>query len=261
MDLQSDNAQTDHSHPLPGGWRAYTYEKLASTMDKAHELARQGCGHGTVVLAKEQTAGRGRHGNSWEALPGNLNASVVLVPQTFCAQNFILSYMVCVAAGHALLSFLPNKNLISYKWPNDILLCEKKLAGILLEADCDDSASPKRSWVASGLGLNFQSFPAQARWPATSLRQEGFSINAEEFLAVFVCELQSLFALSQSEGFLTIRQMWLQRAWGIGRTIFLDEENGEKRSGILETIDMEGRLVLRGPDGNAFYCTTGRLSI
>ena len=139
------------------------YRIADSTNERARELAATGAVGGTVVTATEQSAGRGRYGRSWEAPPGKaLLYSVILRPPA--GEHSLLSLLVAVAVAEAIESVAPVRCEI--KWPNDVWIEERKVAGILIEA------RPPH-WTVVGIGINVSiepgEFPDDLRWPATSI--------------------------------------------------------------------------------------------
>ena len=145
-----------------------------STNDRARVLALAGAPSGTVVTAGEQTAGRGRHGRQWSTPPGAaLLCSLVLRPLD--DRHALLPLAAPLAVCDAAEALAPVECRV--KWPNDVWLDERKLAGVLIEARPPE-------WAVIGVGLNLaiadDEFPADLRWPATSL---GHGVGADEALA------------------------------------------------------------------------------
>ena len=147
------------------------YRRTDSTNRRARELVDAGAPSGTVVTADEQSAGRGRRGRAWSAPPGKaLLYSVVLRPLE--ARHALLPLAVPVAVCEAIESVAPVRCEI--KWPNDVWIDERKVAGILIE-----SRPPE--WAVIGIGVNIAieagEFPPELRWPATSVGH-GVSVEA-----------------------------------------------------------------------------------
>jgi BirA family biotin operon repressor/biotin-[acetyl-CoA-carboxylase] ligase len=141
------------------------YRLTDSTNDRARELVEAGAPHGTVVTAAEQTAGRGRQGRVWTAPAGKgLLYSAILRPLD--ERHLLLPLSVPLAVSEAAEGLRPGIEC-RVKWPNDVWLEERKLAGILIEA------KPQDGWAVIGVGLNLavapQEFPDELRWPAVSL--------------------------------------------------------------------------------------------
>ena len=146
--------------------------KIESTDSTSSHLAgiAEGCAHGTAVMARVQTAGRGQRGNSWEAEPGmNITLSLLLRPEGIePARQFIISQAVSLAIVEMLDSFI-GADAVSIKWPNDIYVNDSKIAGILIENVISGSAI-SRSIVGVGLNVNQTEFLSDAPNPV-SLKQ------------------------------------------------------------------------------------------
>jgi BirA family transcriptional regulator, biotin operon repressor / biotin---[acetyl-CoA-carboxylase] ligase len=145
------------------------YARTDSTNTRAREFAEAGATHGTVVTAAEQSAGRGRQGRVWTAPAGKgLLYSAVLRPLD--ERHLLLPLSVPIAVCEAAERLRPEVSC-RIKWPNDVWLEERKLAGILIEA------RPQDGWAVIGVGLNLSvapaEFPDELRWPAVSLGGEG----------------------------------------------------------------------------------------
>jgi BirA family transcriptional regulator, biotin operon repressor / biotin---[acetyl-CoA-carboxylase] ligase len=151
------------------------YRTTDSTNERARELASRGSPHGTLVTADEQTTGRGRQGRAWIASPG----SAVLMSVVLRRINGALPLAAAVAVCEA----LPLRALV--KWPNDIWIGRRKVAGILVEG------RPLEGWGVLGIGVNVSSvdFPAELEDIATSLRREGLNSSKEEVLASLLVSL------------------------------------------------------------------------
>jgi BirA family transcriptional regulator, biotin operon repressor / biotin---[acetyl-CoA-carboxylase] ligase len=136
------------------------HRTVGSTNERARELAAAGAPHGTVVTADEQTAGRGRQGRAWSSAPGT-SVLMSLIVRDLEERHALLPLAAAVAACEAAESLAPVKCAI--KWPNDVWIERRKLAGILLEG------RPQEGWAVIGIGLNVREVPAQMRATAASL--------------------------------------------------------------------------------------------
>jgi BirA family transcriptional regulator, biotin operon repressor / biotin---[acetyl-CoA-carboxylase] ligase len=146
-----------------------------STNERAKALAEEGAPHGTLVTADEQTAGRGRQGRAWTSPP----RSAVLMSLVVREPNEVLPLLAAVAICDA----LPVECTI--KWPNDVWLDHRKLAGILVEG------RPQQGWAVLGVGLNVSTtdFPEELRDSATSLRLAGIETDVETILDALLLSL------------------------------------------------------------------------
>lgn len=229
---------------LPTVYNLIALESCGSTNDEARRLARQGedaAPDGTVVWARQQTAGRGRRGRSWESPPGNLYLSLILRPEAPLRETAQLSFLTAVALYDALGNISEPGHQIHLKWPNDVLLQEKKVAGILLESEAGGGAHP--DWVIVGLGVNVASHPEGTSHPATSLHAENWTVSVEQTLEAFARSFQGWANTWVEDGFERVRRTWLSRAMGVGKNIEVRLEKGTF-TGIFKDMDEDGALVL-----------------
>ena len=227
---------------LPQGYRLVSFDSIGSTNDEAKRLARGGAAEGTVVWALEQTAGRGRRGRPWASPPGNLYASVIARPDCSAGKAAQLGYVAALALGDALRAKLPALDGLSYKWPNDVLLRGRKLAGILLEAET--GAGGALASVVVGLGVNLVSSPREVEFPATSVAEEGFAPPSPSSLLDEFTKHFRFWATSWSmAGFAPVRAAWLAHAASLGELIRLRLET-DTLHGRFVDIDHEGALLL-----------------
>jgi BirA family biotin operon repressor/biotin-[acetyl-CoA-carboxylase] ligase len=218
-------------------------KSVGSTNDHAKMLAREGAPEGTVVCAEEQTAGRGRHGNLWTSVPGNLFCTFLLRPGAQAALSGQLSFVAAVALSRALKALLPEAD-IRLKWPNDLLLGGKKAAGILLETE-----SPV-DWVVVGIGVNIASAPEGAAHFA--------GVTAGQVLEKLSKELMSLYMDWKKDGFAAVRGEWLSQAASVGAEIGVRLPKASFY-GIFRGIDDAGALLLDMADGSRKTITSGEV--
>lgn len=232
---------------LPPAYRLVALNAIGSTNDEAKRLAREGAEDGTLVWAREQTGGRGRGGRGWVSPPGNLYISLVLRPECPAAQAAQLSFVAALGAGGALGAVLPPLVDLQYKWPNDVLLNGRKVAGILLEGESSGGAG--FDWLVLGIGINVESHPAEAMYPATSLRAEGATeATVETMLEGFARHFQSWVSRWLDEGFAPVREAWRERARGLGEAIRVRLPDTEA-SGTFLDLEPDGALLLGLADG------------
>jgi BirA family transcriptional regulator, biotin operon repressor / biotin---[acetyl-CoA-carboxylase] ligase len=207
------------------------FRQVDSTNTVARELAAAGAPHGTVVTAAEQTAGRGRQGRSWTAPPDSaLLYSAVVRPIE--PRHAVLPLAVALAVCEAAELLRPGVGC-KVKWPNDIHLDGRKLAGILIEA------RPQDGWAVLGVGLNLtiEEFPDELRDRATSLFPE---------------------TAADAAGALSERlEVWLDAdpeavlgAWRARDALFGREVSWDNGRGIADGIDERGFLLVRLADGD-----------
>jgi BirA family biotin operon repressor/biotin-[acetyl-CoA-carboxylase] ligase len=213
------------------------FASVGSTNTVARELAAAGAPHGTVVTAGEQTAGRGRQGRSWTAPPGSaLLYSAVLRP--LLPRHSVLPLAVPLAVCEVAERLRPDVSC-QVKWPNDIHLDRRKLAGILIEA------RPQDGWAVIGVGLNLsireEEFPAELRSRATSLFQDETRTERAGEASALLSDALSRWIDAETE---LVLSEWRERDALRGREV--SWENG---AGVAEGIDERGYLLVRLADG------------
>jgi BirA family biotin operon repressor/biotin-[acetyl-CoA-carboxylase] ligase len=227
---------------LPPGYRLIAYNSIDSTNDEAKRLAREGATKGTILWALEQTAGRGRRGRVWVSPPGNLYASLILRPDCPASRTAQLGFVAALAIGGALGAICPRPGL-SYKWPNDVLINGRKVAGILLESEMIGQERP--SFVVVGVGVNLTAAPQDTEFPATSILEEGWgAVPPKVMLEEFAEHFRSWHMRWQLEGFAPVRAAWLAApAVSPGEPIRVRLETASLRGRFVD-IDAEGALLL-----------------
>jgi BirA family biotin operon repressor/biotin-[acetyl-CoA-carboxylase] ligase len=162
------------SGAIPLGRPLVVRETTTSTNDDAKNAARSGAPSGAAFIADAQSGGRGRLGRAWHSPPGeNLYVSFVLRPSLTSDAAPLMTLAAGLAVADAVAPLVPARK-VTLKWPNDVLMGDRKLAGILTEAQLSDSAA---SWIVIGIGINVRatSFPADIADRATSLALAGAS--------------------------------------------------------------------------------------
>lgn len=191
-----------------------------------------------VVQADLQTSGRGRSGNQWVSIKGNLLTSIVIplenVPVRDVGQY---SFLTAVALMETLAGLgIPNAQ---NKWPNDVLVDGKKIAGILLESEI--SPSGQIDALIIGIGVNIAHGPEGAAWVNQFLETE---MQAITFLDKLIASLQNCLMLMKNEGFEAIRQKWLSKAFGLGTDIRVRLPQ-ETFHGRFLGLDEQGALLVQ----------------
>jgi BirA family biotin operon repressor/biotin-[acetyl-CoA-carboxylase] ligase len=240
--------------PAAVGFRLAARDTLPSTNTEALALARRGETGPLWVTARQQTAGRGRRGNAWISVPGNLYATLLLCDPATPENAPELSFVAALAVHDAIVdraAVLCEK--LTLKWPNDILFGTAKLAGILIESE----TIATRLAVAIGIGVNCMHHPAKTAYPATDLAAAGVAVCAEDlFFALSGAMTRRLAQWRRGDGFQSIRADWLDRAAGIGGEMRVRLPNCEF-VGRAEALDERGRLLLRLEDGRLQTITAG----
>ena len=208
-------------------------DTVDSTQSVAFGLAERGAADRTVVVADQQLAGRGRRGRIWRAPAGtSLLASIIVRPRLPQALLPTFSPMTAVATAEALRRVAPVAARV--KWPNDVLVGGKKIAGILLE-----SRAPV---IIIGVGVNLgqREFPPELAGRATSVALEtGRAPDRETMLAALLEEFDAWRARLEREGFGAVREQWRMLSDTLGRHVALDGVTG-----IAVDLDVDGALLI-----------------
>jgi len=226
------------------------FDEVGSTQNVARELVAEGAEEGTLVIAEQQTSGRGRMGRSWHSPKGKgLWMSMILKPRIPLQFTPQLPLLVAVALCRSLrrMTGLP----IGIKWPNDLLIDGKKISGILLESSAEDE---KLQFVIAGIGIgvNLRSedyLDDELRAKATSLAiEKGEPLDREELLVQFLQELESIYTLYHEQGFGPIKLLWEALSVSLHRPIRCLTPKG-MAEGYAVGIDDSGAITVRLADG------------
>jgi BirA family biotin operon repressor/biotin-[acetyl-CoA-carboxylase] ligase len=227
------------------GKRVVVLDRVDSTNAEALRRANAGERGPLWIVAREQSAGRGRRGRAWASPAGNLHATLMLTdpaPPAVAPQlGFVAGLALCdaVAAAAPVLA-----SRLALKWPNDLLCGGRKIAGILIEGEGEPVA------VAVGIGVNCRHHPDAAEFPATDFAAEGGDVTAATLFDDLVAAMEArLRQWNGGSGFAAIRAAWLGRAAGVGQPVRV-RLSGREAAGRFETIDDSGRLVLRTGPGD-----------
>lgn len=253
------------SQSLPKNYTLLEFANVDSSNEEAKRLVRAGMGGDhhdvTVVWAKSQSDGKGRFGRQWISPKGNLYVSLLIKPRANLQTLSQLSFVTALALREAIQSILPQDEFLAvqYKWPNDILIDGKKVAGILLEsASVDKKKNPE--WLIIGVGVNIASFPARGvNVPATSLKEFGAVPSVESVLYNLIWSFKDKFDLWQEEGFHIFKEKWIRNAKGIGEEISVNYAR-ENICGIFKGINHEGAMVLTLGGGQTMLLSYGEVS-
>jgi BirA family biotin operon repressor/biotin-[acetyl-CoA-carboxylase] ligase len=211
---------------------------VSSTNDLARELASSGAPHGTLVTASEQTAGRGRQGRTWSAPPGRALLMSVVLREWSTLLPLAAAVSVAEVAGDA----------ARIKWPNDVLVDDRKIAGILVEA------RPQEGWAVLGIGLNvavrMDDFPPELRETAGTLGLEPAAV--EPTLDQLARRLDRWIRAGESE----VIDAFRRRDWLRGREI-----TWHSGSGRAAGIDAGGRLLVELDDGSTTAIDAGEVHL
>ena len=212
--------------------RVVLFDAVTSTLDVAHALAREGAAEGTLILAERQTAGRGRSGRAWASEKGAGIWSTLIARAGDDAALEVLSLRVGLAAARALEAFTDDE--IRLKWPNDLILTDGKLGGILIESRWREE---RVDWVAIGIGINCR-VPRDVPH-ARALRQR---VDRVDVLAALVPAVR---AAGAARGALTAPELheYERRDWALGRRCVAP------LPGVVRGIDARGALLVHTSAG------------
>lgn len=241
-----------------GNFTIDDYHKIPSTNDLLFELAANNqISHNHIIRAEIQENGHGRYGRNWDSPQGNLYFSLLIRPNKILENPSLLSFIAAVAISQTIAALKPDLN-IAHKWPNDILLNDKKLAGILLKTAGNKE---KIDFIIIGIGLNIISHPAQANFAATDLKSEKIeAINLQELLKKFLNNFENLYEKFLNFGFTPIRNLWLQRAFKLNQTIIVNLSN-QKITGCFKDLNNSGNLILEDENGQLKIISSAEIFI
>lgn len=194
-----------------------TFDEIDSTILEARRRAERGELGPVWLVAKRQTAGRGRRGRAWTSLDGNLLATLLFTTQRPPADIALLGFATGVAIAEAIDAII-GAGSATLKWPNDVFVDGAKAAGIMLDSGSLGAAG---TWVALAFGVNLAVAPENIDQPTTSLRAvlapDALAPEPLAFLGRVRPRLEVWAARIESEGFEPLRRVWLQRAHGLGQ--------------------------------------------
>ena len=231
------------------GGQLHYFPEIDSTNSFARQLADNGAREGEIVIAETQTHGRGRLGRRWQSPPfTNLYFSVILRPQLLPANAPQITLMAAVALAETVAALITQG--VAIKWPNDILVEGKKLAGILTEAACD----PERlQYVLLGIGVNLNyridTMPEEIRRRATSLAElTGNMVSREGFFRRLIHALDRCYGELEEVGFARLAPRWEAHFELRGKQVRV-ESFDQSITGTALGIDQDGALLIEDPQG------------
>jgi BirA family biotin operon repressor/biotin-[acetyl-CoA-carboxylase] ligase len=227
------------------------FDVCGSTMAEAGELARAGRPSGTVVIAEEQTAGQGRYRRAWHSEPeSGLYPSIVLRTGIPEGSVGVLSMMLGLATAEAIARATDIR--CDLRWPNDVLIGEKKCAGILVQME------PPAFIAGIGINVNHCEFPPEIAGIATSLRLAAGRPLSREALLIHLLETVDSFTRMLAEGGKDpILGMFARASSYVAGKRVIVEQGGEVIEGVTEGLDASGFLCVRRPDGTRAVILAG----
>ncbi len=239
-------------------YNLFNFETVDSTNSEALRLAKKRYTENCVITAVEQTGGRASKGRDWISTSRNLHISILLNSSLNIKRHSELSFLSANALYKTIKKFI-NKNKIKanikLKWPNDILINEKKTAGILVES----ISFEKKNYAIIGIGVNLIDSPSKNNlYPTTSLLKEGIILqDANEFLEILMIQFNKLYYQWIIDGnFIETRAQWLKYAYRLNKKIVIND-GANIMSGIFKDIDINGAIILQLDDGQIFHFLAG----
>ena len=236
------------------------HERVGSTNDVILDMAEQAAPHGTVCLADEQSAGRGRRGYGWFSPPGcGIWASVLLRTRLSAARTPPLT--LCAAAAVARVLEPAAGEPVKIKWPNDLLMGGRKVAGILAESRILSGDEPV---IVIGMGINVnqtrEQFPDELSGSATSLRIEsGRPVGREALFLAILDAFESAYGYFLANGTVSfLAEVDARLAW---RGLAVEADSPAGAAGRVSRIDEEGGLVLDRQDGGPLVIRSGSIKL
>lgn len=249
IDATTRGYRLDHSPDVPYPWefpgresKIFYYPELPSTMDTAKDLARKGCLHFTTIVAGRQLSGRGRLKREWLSEEGGLYFTMVLRPDLPPVLSFRVGFLASLTLARLLNEIF--KIEVRVKWPNDLLVNERKICGMLseLEAEADRVA-----FINMGIGLNVNNDPSTIEPTATSLKMIlGHNVSKKEILSRYLDLFETRM---QSAAYDDVIEQWKQYTVTLNRHVRVVTTR-DVFTGIAVDIDGTGALVLKCADGS-----------
>jgi BirA family biotin operon repressor/biotin-[acetyl-CoA-carboxylase] ligase len=239
---------------LPVGWQGHYFAEVDSTQDEARAAARLGAPGRSIFVADFQRAGRGRHERSWVAAPGDaLLVSLLFHDRSVEPVPWRWTSLASVSLAESVEALVPPLR-VAIKWPNDLLLSGRKVAGILAET----RSNGEQLQAIVGVGVNVRTGPedlARVGRPATSLREaSGQNVDRARLLLAFLQTLDRWLDRPSVE----LYAAWEARLWGRGQRLRL-HDLGLEEDVVVLGADPDGSLRVRLSDGTERRTTTGEL--
>ncbi|UCC15977.1 MAG: biotin--[acetyl-CoA-carboxylase] ligase [Dehalococcoidales bacterium] len=231
------------------------YSSVTSTNEAAKEEAERRAVEGTVVVADKQTAGRGRLKRTWLSPEGNIALSIVLYPEKRILPSLVM--MTSLAVSHSIEMITGLETQI--KWPNDILISGKKVCGILIESGVRDE---KIMFTVIGIGINVNAgkdILAGVQVPATSLYLEtGKEVSRIQIIKELLTDMEELYETMKLGG--SVFCEWRDRLVTLGKDVRVTSGK-EVFEGVAESVDTDGCLLVRSPDGSLNRVVAGDVTL
>jgi len=231
------------------------FDELDSTNSTAKELAHDGAEEGTIVIARTQNQGRGRFDRVWQSPEGGVYLSFILRPRISAEKTSLLPFVAALALTKTIESYGLHATI---KWPNDVRVNDKKIAGILLESEVFEQTI---NYVVVGIGMNLNIdmtlLSADIQPRSTSMIHElGSPLDYHEFLRIFFIQFSNFYKLFVEKQYDRIIDEWKNHTDTLGKTIRV-QTSKETLQGIAFDIDQSGFLLLRTERGETKKIMSG----
>ena len=246
---------------LWGKTKVEIHDRIDSTNRRAMDLGRNGAAEGTLVLAENQTAGRGRYGRTWHSPSRtNLYLSIVLRPDIRSSVPTLITLAAGLGAARGLTTVagLP----VGVKWPNDLILMNRKLAGILAELE---PSGPHGPFVVLGIGVNINmdedQWPEDLAHKAISLKMaSGRTVDRAVVLAELLNEMEREYTELQQGRVSGLLDRYRQACITL-KTVVIVASAGNNVTGLALDVDSEGRLMVEQPDRSILHLDAGEVTL
>ncbi len=233
------------------GKKAYYFDSIESTQNFAVALSKKSDEVGSIVIARSQTAGRGRLGRVWVSPKGGIWLSVVLHPTLDVAKITLVPLASAVALSNAVYRLLNIKTEL--KWPNDVTLDGKKVAGMVVDATVESS---RLESLVLGVGINFKVNPTeiekkiktQHSYGVETLLKKDSKTRPAELVQAFLEELEKTLNTLVRDGPIPVISQWTKKSSTIGKKVIINSHD-EKISGKALRLDNDGSLIVRSGPG------------
>jgi len=237
------------SPDMPYSWefpqreaKIHYFDQLVSTMDKARQMARKGCPDFTVVIAGTQTQGRGRMDRDWVSQEGGLYFTLVLRPDIPAVMSPRVNFAASLVLAHSLQDVCGIDARV--KWPNDILIKNKKISGMLSDME---AAEDQVAFINIGIGINMNNRPPLDLPTATSVRAlKGEFVSRKLFLAEFLNRLETKM---HQQDFSTVIDEWKSISATLGQQVRIVSRH-EVTQGKAVDVDPNGALIVETQNGD-----------
>ena len=240
---------------LPIGYSLEHHEILHNTNYEAIKLAQCGCNDGTIIVSDKQIKGKGRNNRTWYSPKGNLYFSIIIRKSL---EVFPLPFISALSVGTTLEQIFNKENntntKVQYKWPNDILVNNTKISGILLESTIDNNKP--QEWIVIGIGVNMYHSPEYA----TTIQDNipNFSLSNLELLEKIIHNFDNFRKDYLNYGFTNIRNLWLKNTCHNLNKQITVQSCKKIYTGNFVTLDLNGNIVIE-QDGKAIHITSGEI--